>query len=404
MVPEFVIEPEGVGLNHPTQIVFGPDGRLFVALQRGNILAFDYGWDGIRSASRVVASGVGQTLLGIEFDAQGQLLASSNEGENDTGFLARLRDVDGDGFYETQDRFVSGLPNAGHHNDQLAIDGHVLYVGMGSRDDDGMANDVSPVPAATLLRIDLSTVDFGRSDHLPDVYAHGLRNAFGIAIDANGRVWVGDNGRDTPLLPDEFHMVVAGAHHGFPDELAPPNAILPVLTLGLGTSANGLDFYPESGWWGLQYHGNAFLARFDSELNDSRREGRDVVRIVIENPTSESPRAQYSVFARSFVRPLDVQCDPFGSLVIMEYGSVANLSDGVLYRMSLQIRQGDADRDLDVDVADFRQLAPCLGSPSGPPGLGSFSAACLQTFDFDRSDRIDLADFGAFQNAIGSEF
>lgn len=400
-VPGFVIEPESSGLRHPTQVVFAPDGRLFVSQLSGEILAFEYGWDGVRGTRRIVASGVGSTLLGIGFDSHGQLFASSNTGANDTGFLARLLDIDGDGFYETENRFVTGLPNAGHHNDQLAFDGNLLYVGMGSRNDDGMDDEVTPIPAATLLRIDLNTVDFTHSDVLPEVYARGLRNPFGIALDAKGRIWVGDNGRDSPLLPDEFHLIVPGAHHGFPDELAPSNAVRPILFLGMGTSADGLDFYPGSGWWGPQFAGNAFLARFDYELNDPTREGMDVVRIVIVEVESAFPKAQYSVFARGFVHPLDVQSDPFGNLVIMEYGEFGGVASGALYRMTLQVEQGDADRDSDIDLGDYRQLAECLGSPATAPGLVSFSAACLQTFDFDVSDHIDLADFASFQVAIG---
>src|SRR5262249_27315734 len=156
----FVWTQEASGLPRPTQIAFGPDGRLYVATLNGTILAFVYGPAGVQGAGYVAATGVGSTLLGIAFDENGELYASSNNGPDDTGFRARLIDADSDGYYELQQRFVTNLPNSGHHNDQLAIDGHILYVGQGSRTDDGEADNTQPIPAATVLRVDLSQVDF----------------------------------------------------------------------------------------------------------------------------------------------------------------------------------------------------------------------------------------------------
>lgn len=392
----FLMFDEGVVLNHPTQIVFGPDGDLYVALQHGEILAMDYGWDGVRTSPRVIASGVGETLLGIGFGADGTLYASSNNCVDDSGFLERLRDTNLDGIYEIRDRFVTQLPNRGHHNNQIAIDGQIMYVGMGSRDDDGTTDETNPVPAASLLRVDLDNVVFEKPNNLPEVFALGFRNPFGIAVDAHGRVWAGDNGRDSPLLPDELHLVIPGAHHGFPDELAPKNAVPPVLTLGLGTSADGLDFYPASGWWEIEFHGNIFMARFDFELDDQLGEGMDVVRIILSDPKSSPPVAQYSVFASGFLHPLDVQIDPFGNVLIMEYGAL-DANTGRLFRIVRDVQQGDADLDGDKDLLDYQTFFVCAQGPANAPGPSTLSAACLQLFDFNIDDRVDLRDFAVFQ-------
>lgn len=388
--PDFVISQEHPGFTHPTQVTFAPDGRLFVAIQTGQIYAFEYTAGGINGGPTLVANNVGSLLLGIGFDADGMLYASSNEGAFDTGFLARLRDVNDDGVYETQDKFVTGLPNRGHHNDQLAIDGHVLYVGLGSRNDDGDIDDVKPIPAATILRVDLQAVDFLSPTNLPEVYAFGLRNAFGIALDDQGRLWCGDNGRDSPLSPEKLHLVVPGAHHGFPVETAPPDAIDPVTTLGLGTSANGLDFYPAAARWGSSYAGNIFQSRFDFELNDPQGVGQDVVRIELDEAIPGAPTASVSVFARGFVRPLDVEVDPFGNLVVMEYGPYSGATPGGLYRISA-IVGGDDDRDGDVDLQDFAALQRCF-TGDFPTGL---EPACRH-FDRNDDERINVADFVSF--------
>lgn len=394
LVPGFEITEEASRLDHPTQIAFGPDGRLYVATRPGVILAFDYGDQGILGAPTSVASGIGVTLLGIGFDSTGNLYVSSNDGVQDSGFLARLIDVDQDGFYEQQERFVTRLPNAEHHNDQIAIVGTSLYVGMGSRTDDGEGDDVKPVPAATLLTVDLNRIDFNSPNNVPEVYAYGLRNAFGIAVDEQQRIWVGDNGRDTPLLPDELHLVIPGAHHGFPDESAPKNAVSPVLTLGLGTSANGLDHYPSNGPWGAKYAHNIFICRFDYELNDPKGAGMDVVRIVLDETKPNQPAGVATVFATGFFHPLDVEVDPFGNLLIMEYGTWGPDIDARIFRIALADLTGDLDGDGDVDLQDYAVLLKCVNGPTNP-----IPPDCIGA-DMDHDGDVDLADHGAFQLAF----
>lgn len=388
----FQITQEASGLPHPTQIVFGRNGRLYLAAQDGVVLAFDYGINGIENGPNQVASDVGSTLLGINFDSVGFLYASSNDGEDDSGFLARLSDTDGDGVFELQERFVTNLPNAEHQNNQIAINGQILYVGMGSRTDDGEQDNVRPVPAATLLRVELDLVDFASSDNLPGIFAYGLRNPFGIAIGPQGCVWVGDNGRDTPLLPDELHVIIPWAHHGFPDELTPKSAVAPVLTLGLGTSANGLDFYPVGGPWGPKYANNIFIARFDFELDDPTGVGMDVVRIVLDEPEPGQLSADAVVFAQGFLHPLDVEVDPFGNLLVMEYGSrQPGMADARIYRIA-PAAPGDSNGDGHVDLFDVAAIQNCFGDTQ-------LTSTCA-ILDFNRDSVVDLSDFEMFQRSL----
>ncbi len=55
--------------------------------------------------------------------------------------------------------------------------------------------------------------------------------------------------------------------------------------------------------------------------------------------------------------------------------------------------QGDADGDGDVDLADYRRFRPCLSGPLNPPS----DPACAP-YDWNPNGRIDLLDFGIFQN------
>lgn len=389
--PGFEITLERSGFGRSSQISFGPDNRLYVANINGNIRRFEYDETGIVGGAQVVASGVGSLLLGIGFDELGCLYASSNDGTNDTGFLARMLDNDGDGIYETQQRFVTGLPNLGHHNDQIAIDGRTLYVGMGSRTDDGEQDDVSPVPAATVLKVDLDDVDFGVGRNLPEVYAFGLRNAFGITIDEQHSVWVGDNGRDTPLLQDTLHQVFPGGHHGFPEELAPVDAVAPVAMMGFGTSADGLDFYPTGGPWGPAFVDNIFITRFDYEFNNSNGPGMDVVRVVLDRSNPNTVQGTTTVFARGFHHPLDAEVDPYGNLLVMEHDNHGPPATSErIFRIARTPPDGDWNNDDAFNLIDYAHLPTCIHGP----GQLSTAPGC-SVFDLDIDGDVDLRDFHA---------
>jgi glucose/arabinose dehydrogenase len=339
-----------------TQAVFGPDGRLYVSTLSGRVRALPYGPDGVTGGYVNVATNVGVSLLGIAFDENGVLYASGNWGtSNDgSGFLARLRDINGDGIYETREHFITHLPTAAHHNNQLVIDGQTLYFGMGSRTDDGLedglldllslmgslsgmgsspggaSGQVGPgllgagligrvlphpngVATATVQRVDLGQVDYTSDLNVPRLHARGLRNAYGIALDEEGRVWVGDNGPDEVLqLPDELHLVKPGKHHGFPPALAPSDAVACVADMGCGTSADGLTVYPTGGGWGLAYEGDIFIARFVIGINGAAGEGKDVVRVELSGPPN-NPTGTATVFANDFNGPLDVRSTRTGT-------------------------------------------------------------------------------------------
>jgi glucose/arabinose dehydrogenase len=365
--PGFTLELEHSGnIGNPTQMTFGPDGRLYVASLPGLIFAFDYGPSGVTSGPQLVGSGVAPSLLGLGFDGDGTLYISGSDGLGTptSGFLARLLDVDDDGTWETVERFVDDLPTGLHFNGQLALRGHLLYVGLGSLTDDGerdglgwLGSELSPpepelglspqgagkaapagptAPApgpapepslrmygakpATVLRFDLSQVDFSRADNQPLVYAWGLRNAFGIALDEQGRVWVGENGADEgTIVPDELHLLKPGRHHGFPEDLAPPDVVPPVAPMGSGTSADGLVLYPSGGSWGSAYEGDVFIARFSAGEGPSVGEGMDVMRVQLSGDPDD-PLGTATRFASGFGGPLDCEVDAWGNLLVLVYG------------------------------------------------------------------------------------
>lgn len=66
--------------------------------------------------------------------------------------------------------------------------------------------------------------------------------------------------------------------------------------------------------------------------------------------------------------------------------------------------RGDTDCDADVDLDDFVRLPECVGGPGEAPAPVApvTSQNCLNWFDFDQDEDVDLADYAAFQAAFVS--
>jgi surface-anchored protein len=64
--------------------------------------------------------------------------------------------------------------------------------------------------------------------------------------------------------------------------------------------------------------------------------------------------------------------------------------------------RGDTDCDGDVDLDDFVRLPGCVGGPDQPPAPSDSATPqnCLNWFDFDRDEDVDLTDYAAFQAAF----
>lgn len=127
------------------------------------------------------------------------------------GAVTRLRDVDGDGYFEFAHDILTGLPGARgpetmHQNNGIsfATDGS-LFVTTGSVADRRL--DDHPW-AGAVLRL---SPDFKQTE----IFAKGFRNPFGTVIGPDNELFVTDN--DVDANPgDELNHVVRGAHYGHP--------------------------------------------------------------------------------------------------------------------------------------------------------------------------------------------
>lgn len=309
--------------DFPTSITFGPERTMYIAGHSGSIYRVDEAGQVSEYLSGFkVPTGIA-FLPGTE-----RLFVSSRVTDQNTGGEAKISVVE-EGQVTT---LYDGLPccYVGMHGPNgiaFGPDGFG-YVGVGGRADHGerlvepgigQADDPHPLEAS-ILRFD---PDGG----LIEAYAHGFRNPYDIAWDANGVLFATDNGHDPDLEsgrtpPDELHQVIPGGEHGYPyfecslcfgipDDVA---VIQPILELIPHAAVTGLAVYTGDSQPG--YFNDLFLVTW------SAFEGAQ--KVVRFSPDS----GESSDFATGFAQPIDITVGPEGDLY------VADFATGLIYRIT----------------------------------------------------------------------
>ena len=338
-LPGFKVELYASQLENPREIRRAPNGDLFVAeSEAGRVLVFR-GADasGKSKLTSVFASGL--TLpFGMAFYPPGpdpKYLYIAN-----TDSVVRFRYQNGDlKAGGPGERVVAELPGfgrlrgGGHWTRDLAFspDGQKLFISVGSRSN---VNDPDTHPE-----------EFHRANILvarPDgselrVYAWGIRNPVGIAVDpATGELWCSVNERDElgdNLPPDYITHVQEGGFYGWPwyytgGHQDPRHAgkhpelkdkvIVPDVLLQPHNASLEMAFY-DGRQFPAAYRGDVFAAEHGS-WNKSRRTGYEVIRVPLRDGRATGA---YEDFLTGFVTPDgDVWGRPVG---------VAVGDDGALY-------------------------------------------------------------------------
>jgi glucose/arabinose dehydrogenase len=236
---------------------------------------------------------------------------------------------------------VVDLPNGGGHwtrDIAFSPDGRTMFVAVGS----GSNVDDPDRKPAEIHRADILAFD-------PDganlrVYASGIRNPSGIAVDPKtGKLWTTVNERDglgDNLVPDYVTSVRDGGFYGWPwlymgphqdprhagkhPELA-ARVITPDVILQPHNASLQITFY-ERGRFPPEYRGDLFAAEHGS-WNRATRTGYEVIRI--PRHQSDSASGEYQDFLTGFVlpdgrvwgRPVGVATASDGSLLVSDDGS-----------------------------------------------------------------------------------
>jgi glucose/arabinose dehydrogenase len=359
--PGFEIELFAEGLDNPRLIRAAPNGDIFVAeSEPGRVRVFrpsNSGKNTSRPATEVFASGL-IAPFGISFyppgpDPQWVYVANTH---SVVRFPYRNGDLTARGASET---IVPELPVRGHFTRDVVFspDGSKMFVSVGSASNVGdrmrkldpasLAEWISQHPLGAAWGNETDRADvlvFDPNGGHRRIYATGIRNCVGLAIDpgdgkGSGDLWCSTNERDAigdDVPPDYITRVREGAFYGWPwyyiggnedprhqgerpdlkDKVTVPDVLLQAHSASLGIAFyNGTQFPAE-------YRGSLFAAEHGS-WNRSKRTGSKVIRVIMRNG---EPTGEYEDFATGFVvndasawgRPVGVTVTPDGALYISE--------------------------------------------------------------------------------------
>lgn len=340
-LPGFKVNLFAEGLDNPRLVTTAPNGDLFVAeTTPGEILVFHgITADGKAQSQQTFATGL-HTPFGIAFYPPGPNPQYVYVGNTDS--VVRFPYQNGDlKARDNAETIIPTLPSgAGGHvtrNVAFSMDGKQMFVSVGS--------------ASNVADTDTTPAEKNRADILvanPDgsnlhVYASGIRNPVGLAIDPKtSELWTSVNERDMlgdNLAPDYITHVQEGGFYGWPWYYTGGNpdprmngkhpelkdkTIVPDVLLQPHNASLELTFY-EGKQFPSQYVGDIFAAEHGS-WNRSVRTGYEVILVPMRDGKAIG---EYEDFLTGFVtpdghvwgRPVGVAVASDGSLIVTDDGS-----------------------------------------------------------------------------------
>jgi glucose/arabinose dehydrogenase len=354
--PGFHVEVFASGLEGPRAIKVAPNGDVFITQSWGGRLSVLRPADGGSQPPhvQVFASNL-NAPFGLAFyppgpDPNWLYVAQAN---SVVRFAYRRGDLRA---REAPQVIVPSLPYGGSHwsrNVAFSNDGKRMFVSVGSASNDG--EDLTKRDAGEIARFEAEHglgAAWGEEEHRAEVmafapeggqervYATGLRNCVGLAVDpAGGDLWCSTNERDElgdDLVPDYVTRVRDGGFYGWPwyyigdhedpthrgerpdlkEKVTVPDVLIQAHSASLEMAFYTAHQFPK------EYRGSLFVAEHGS-WNRSKRTGYKVIRIVMKDGV---PTGEYDDFMTGFVvddrdvwgRPVGIGVMRDGSLLVTE--------------------------------------------------------------------------------------
>ncbi len=349
--PGFKIELFAEGLSGPRIIRTAPNGDIFVAETRAGRIRVLRADGAKATTNEVFASGLHQPF-GIAFFPNGdnpQWVYVANT-DSVVRFAYHAGDLKASGAPET---VVAKLPAGyGHSTRDIVFtpDNKRMLVSVGSAGNVGQDMGAPPAGIAEAPlgapwgyeRDRAAVLAFDPDGKGQKLYATGIRNCVGLAMQPDGTPWCSTNERDglgDDLVPDYVTRVKEGGFYGWPwfyigDHQDPrhPGAradlkgkiTIPDVLIQAHSASLGLTFYDGSNF-PPEYRGDAFAAEHGS-WNRSKRTGYKIIRIRLKDGV---PTGEYEDFVTGFVvndnevwgRPVGVTVARDGALLFSEDGN-----------------------------------------------------------------------------------
>ncbi len=248
------------GLSRPTSLAAMPDGRLLVTeqetgrvrvVQDGRLL--DEPWYELPvhfATGEFAVQELGLVSVAVDplFAENGFVYIYFTERDEENGsrtVFGRLRDAGGRGTALKRLLTIDLAAERRHIAGGIAFDGEdAILLGVGDHERPDLPPRIDSL-AGKVLRIDRDGIALpdnpfaGRSDADPRVYAYGLRNPFGVAVDQiTGRAFITENRN---VVGDAVYELEVGADYGWPASQIAANEPLVVYDVPMGMA--GLIVY-----------------------------------------------------------------------------------------------------------------------------------------------------------------
>ncbi|MCU1283788.1 MAG: cytochrome c, class [Acidobacteriales bacterium] len=343
-LPGFKVELYAEGLKNPRLIRTAPNGDVFLAESYAGEIKVFRGVDANGKASTVETFATGLNKpFGIAFYPLGSDPKWIYVGNTDAvvKFPYQSGDLKSRGKVEKVVDLPGGglLRGGGHWTRDVAFskDGKKMLVSVGSRSN---ADDADTHPAEK-HRADV--LEYNPDGSGFRVYASGIRNAVGIAVNpTTGELWGSVNERDglgDDLVPDYITHIQDGGYYGWPwyymgghqdprlkgthPELK-DKVITPDVLLQPHFASLEMTFY-DGHQFPSEYSGDIFAAEHGS-WNRSKRSGYEVIRVPLKDGHASG---EYEDFLTGFYtaegqvwgRPVGVTVAKDGALLVSDDGS-----------------------------------------------------------------------------------
>lgn len=342
VLPGFKVERLATGLKNPRLLRAAPNGDIFIAESDPGIILVMHGVGQTSGAvtPEIFAAGLSQPF-GIAFYPPGpdpQYIYIGNTGSV-VRFPYRNGDLKARG---PSEMIVANIPSGGrltgggHWTRDVAFskDGKKMFVSVGSHSN--VSDDAEEVRRADIL-------EFNPDGSSERIYASGIRNAVGIAINpTTGALWASVNERDEigdDVPPDYITHVQEGGFYGWPWYYTGANqdprhagkhpelkdkVIVPDVLIEAHSASLEMTFYTGA-QFPSEYRGDAFAAEHGS-WNREKRTAYKIIRVPMK---AGKATGEYDDFVTGFVtadgnvwgRPVGVTVAADGSLIFTDDGS-----------------------------------------------------------------------------------
>jgi len=387
--------PEGFTLrevarlsNHPTRLASDGEGKVLYSLCfNGDVWRVDLSNGNLRQilwGAQYLDLKLGETfIVGFTLDAQKRLYIVSNQRNEAVTphraevIIYRTTKTENGEPSQPQPWFKTSYPwGTGNHH---AV-GHIafgpdgmLYVNSGSRTDSNDPGDDPRISkeGETPLTACLWRLDPRAEKPEIEIYARGLRNAYGFCWNDQGEMFATENGPNADA-PEELNLIEKGKHYGFPyqysDWTKKPYPYTPDAPAGLEITLPVANIGPDAGFKGKpfstfdqhsspsgivflgddfppEYRGTFLVGRFGILIEQPSDYGFDLLQMRVRKNAEGKLEASTKAILTPLARPVDVHLSGKGKVYIAEYCRAITFKGGLgLPGRILELAVNDLDR------------------------------------------------------------